>query len=346
MNRPSQVKAWIDREGRGGGSLQGVARMKRLVECVAHGVEGPDDHVVSGAPHFGMNAPTAPVHGGLNSGTVLIGAPDCVDGPRRGEEGLGRVEAERETGEVLGGDAEPVAREIAGDGLDAAARLGIYRHHVFATLTAALKATYPVVCRLVDERFFAYAADCYIREDPPAGPCLFEYGATWPQFLAGFPPCRPHPYLPDVARLEWAMNAALHAPNSAPLDRARLGAVPAEDLPRLTFRLDPSLSLLASPWPVDLIWRANQDGAGAEPAVDLSGGTVHLEVRRVGDDVTIRALDAVSYAFREALHAGHALERAAAVALAIDPCFDLTRAIHELIAAEILTGFPLSETAP
>ena len=247
---------------------------------------------------------------------------------------------------VLGGDAEAVACEVAGDGLAAVARLDTYRHHVFATLTAALKATYPVVCRLVDERFFAYAADCYIREHPPAGPCLFEYGATWPRFLAAFPPCRPHPYLPDVARLEWAMNAALHAPDSTPLDRARLGAASTEDLPRLTFRLDPSVSFIASPWPIDTIWRANQDGAGVEPAVDLDSGGVHLEVRRPGDDVIIRALDAVSYAFHEALHAGHALERAAAVALAIDLCFDLTRAIHELLEAEILTDFALSQASP
>ena len=44
----------------------------------------------------------------------------------------------------------------------------------------------PVVCRLVDRRFFAYAADPYIRAHPPAGPCLFEYGATFPDFLAAF----------------------------------------------------------------------------------------------------------------------------------------------------------------
>jgi hypothetical protein len=56
---------------------------------------------------------------------------------------------------LLGGAEESVVAEIEGDGLDPAARLAIYRHHVFTTLTEALEATYPVVVRLVDRRFFA-----------------------------------------------------------------------------------------------------------------------------------------------------------------------------------------------
>ena len=40
---------------------------------------------------------------------------------------------------LLGADASPAARHIEGDGLPPGARLDIYRHHVFTTLTAALK---------------------------------------------------------------------------------------------------------------------------------------------------------------------------------------------------------------
>jgi hypothetical protein len=64
---------------------------------------------------------------------------------------------------VLGGDAAEIAALIRGDGLDPAARLGIYRNHAFATLGAVLQGTFPVVCRLVDKRFFAYAAHEYLR---------------------------------------------------------------------------------------------------------------------------------------------------------------------------------------
>src|SRR3989475_7768477 len=65
---------------------------------------------------------------------------------------------ERDVARALLGEADgAVLASILGDGLSPAARLGVYRNHVFSTLTDALEATYPVVCRLVDPRFFAYA---------------------------------------------------------------------------------------------------------------------------------------------------------------------------------------------
>src|SRR5258705_10521214 len=73
---------------------------------------------------------------------------------------------------VLGGDTAEIVAAIHGDGLDPAARVGIYRNHAFATLGASLQGTFPVVCRLVDERFFAYAAQEYRPEQPPHSRCL------------------------------------------------------------------------------------------------------------------------------------------------------------------------------
>ena len=84
------------------------------------------------------------------------------------------------------GDAE-VITAVAADELSA--RIQIYANHVLTSLTAALEATYPVVCRLVDRRFFGFAADRYIRRHPPGGPCLHEYGADFADFLERFPPC-------------------------------------------------------------------------------------------------------------------------------------------------------------
>jgi hypothetical protein len=248
---------------------------------------------------------------------------------------------------ILGGDALPAAHAIAGDGLQPEARLGLYRHHVFTTLTAALRATFPVVCRLVDARFFAYAADSFIRRHPPSGPCLIEYGAAFPEFLASFPPCRAHAYLPDVARLEWAMNVAMHAEEIAPLDMTRLAMMPLGAVPHLVFRLDPSVSYVASAWPIDRIWRANQDHPGGVGVVDLDGGGVQLEVRRIGEDVTMRAVSAPQHAFRRGLLDGLSLERAAATALVLDPLLDLTLEIRQMLEEELAVEFTLySEGEP
>jgi len=230
---------------------------------------------------------------------------------------------------LLGDDERGVAPDVVEDTLSVPARLAVYRHHVLTSLTASLEATFPVVCRLVDRRFFGWLADRYVRVRPPATPCLFEYGADFPEFIAAFPACAHLPWLADVARLEWAMNAALHAPDVTALEPEALSTLAPAALARLTLRLDPSVRLLASRWPVDAIWRANQ--AGADGAVDLAAGGVHLEVRRVGDDVIYRALPPATFAFRAALAAGGALDDAVEHALDADPAFDLAGEIRALL---------------
>lgn len=242
-----------------------------------------------------------------------------------------------------GESAGALGDQILADGLSVESRLAVYRHHVLATLASVLKDAYPVVLRLVGDGFFAYAADRFVRRHPPEGPCLFEYGAAFAGFLAAFPPCRELPYLPDVARLEWAMHAALHAEEVPAADLQALRAVAADALGGVRLRLDPSLTLLASPWPVDGIWRANQPGADTEITVDLASGGARVEVRRLGDDVVWRALPPPEHAFRAALAAARTLEEAADAALAVDSGFDLGGALAALLGEGLVVGV---EVAP
>jgi putative DNA-binding protein len=239
---------------------------------------------------------------------------------------------------LLGGSEDAVVAEIQGDGLDPAARLAIYRHHVSATLTEALESTYPVVVRLVDRRFFAYAADQFIRRHPPAGPCLFEYGESLADFLATFPASRHLAYLPDVARLEWALNHALHAEDAAIFDPGWLAALRPDEVGGVRLRLHPSVSLLESPWPIDRIWRANQPGSNPDATVSLDQGGARLEVYRLEDGVMFRTIAADTYAFRSALASDLDLQGAVGAARRADPSFDLTDALRELLDDGLIVG--------
>jgi len=257
------------------------------------------------------------------------------------------LEIESSFGRALLGDADDALLDlIAADGLAAAARLRIYRNHVLVTLTDALEATYPVVCRLVDARFFRYTADQYIRAHPPAVPCLFEYGKSFAEFLAAFGPCQHLEYLPDVARLEWAINCALHADDAAILDAARLGEVSADQIGSVTLVFHPSVSFLSTPWPVDRIWRANQPDADPDATVSLDADGARLEVRRVGEDVVFHLLDAASYAFRSALAHGSSLGHAAEAARRADPGVDLALSVHQLLADGIVTSITAPTVPP
>src|SRR5262245_42280701 len=209
---------------------------------------------------------------------------------------------------VLGGDTAKIVAAIRGDGLDPAARIGTYRNHFFATLGGLLQGTFPVVCRLVDERFFAYAAYEYVRQHPPRSRRLVEYGADFADFLANFEPCKALPYLADVARFEWALNIAASVREAAPLPLQALAKVPASKAAYLTLHLQPSLSYVVSPWPIDAIWQANQENE--VPSVDLASGGAGLEIRRTRDAIAWLRLDPATFAFRRALADGLVLAAA------------------------------------
>jgi len=228
---------------------------------------------------------------------------------------------------------------ITGDGIEPEARLRIYRNHLTLTLTRALEATYPVVCRLVDERFFAYAAHEYLRESLPSQPSLTEYGESFPDFLVRFPACRDLVYLPDVARLEWAVNLALHARDAQPLDRSALAATN----PVLT--LHPSLRLVASRWPIERIWHANQPESDPDTIINLDSGGIRLMVYRHGDRVVISGIRESTYAFLEAIFQGARLVEAIEAGKRAASVFDLAGELEFLFETGLIVH-PASATAP
>jgi hypothetical protein len=242
---------------------------------------------------------------------------------------------------ICGGDDARLSELIAGDGLDPRARLRIYRNHAVITLTDALKATYPVVCRLVSDGFFAYAAHEFIREHLPERPSIAEYGAEFPGFLAQFPPCHDLEYLADIARLEWAINKTLHAENVAAITRSDLSAISAVDAPRLVLTTHPGLRLVETRWPIERIWSANQADGDPDLTIDLDSGGVRLQVYRRGDRVMLKSLSPCEFAFLQALANGDSLANAADAALRLDLLFDLAVALGTILEDGVVTGFRL-----
>jgi hypothetical protein len=241
---------------------------------------------------------------------------------------------------VLAGDTAEIVAAIRDDGLDPAARVGIYRNHFFVTLGALLQNTFPVVCRLVDERFFAYAAHEYVREHPPRSRCLVKYGTDFGDFLADFEPCKALSYLPDVARFEWALKTADSMREVAPLPPQTLAEVPTNHAAYVTLRMQPSVRFVSSPWPIDAIWQANLKSE--VPSVDLASGDARLEIRRDDGAVAWRRLDPATFAFRTALADGVVLAAAMAAATQQDPAFDLAAAVQQIIAEGLAVAYRLS----
>jgi hypothetical protein len=240
------------------------------------------------------------------------------------------------------GDAQPALALLRDERAPAAQlRLQVYRNNLFESLGAALEAVHPVVARLVGPGFFRQAASAYARAHPSRSGDLHDFGDRFAAFLRGYAPATGLPYLGDVAALEWACHEVYHAADAPPADLARLAAVPLAEQPRLMLRLKPAARLLASPWPVLAIWRANQPGSATQDApISLDAGGVDLLVVR-GDDFAIElvALAAAEFRWLEALRQGRTLAEATRAALEADAAFDLAGALARHLASGLIGGF-------
>jgi len=206
------------------------------------------------------------------------------------------------------GDMTPF---IVAGGFAPAERLDVYRNTFLSSLTNALRLSYPAVHRLVGAQFFDGAAQCFIESEPPKSAYLNLYGARFGDFLAAFPPAASVPYLADVARLEWAVNCALHAADAKPLDAqafAELAVYPPE---RLALVLHPSIALLSADYPADAIWRAvlaeDDDALGR---LDASANLLWLLVERTARGIEVTRLEESEWRFLSALREGLSLAQA------------------------------------
>lgn len=221
---------------------------------------------------------------------------------------------------------------IAPGGGCAEKRFAVYRNNVTVSLAGALRDTFPAIARLLGDEYFSALAREYIRAKRPSSPLLAEYGADFGDFLDAFPPLAGYPYLGDVARLEHAWLSAYHAADAAPLDPARLAAVPETDLGGVRFTLHPALRIVTSRWPILKLFEANRSGTGEQPA-DLSSGGESVLVTRPVLDVTLSRLSPGAFDFLEALRGGDTLGGAAARAIEIAAEFDLGTILQTALAA-------------
>lgn len=220
----------------------------------------------------------------------------------------------------------------AGDALDPG--YATYRRTILATWRGALAGQFPVVERLVGPAFFSEAALRYARAHPSSSGNLHDFGLRFPAFLADYPHAAGLPYLADVARLEWALHRAFHAPGAAAFDRAALARVAPQAYPGLRLHLHPAAQLVRSAFPVLAIWEANQPGRDGTPQGEA--GEVLVLVRRDDEVAWPEAIDAHEWLFLEACARG---ERLGDIAEALPDPAALPVLLRRHVEAGTLAGF-------
>jgi hypothetical protein len=242
---------------------------------------------------------------------------------------------------LLGLASTPTERELPFAGAPAAIepRLAVYRGNVAANARKALAGAYPIVEKLVGPEFFDGLAREYARHSPSREGDLNEFGHAFAAFLEDFPHVRDLPYLPDVARLEWAIHRAHYSADAAPLDPRRLAEVAPGSQASLRLRLHPACALLTSPWPLERIWDVHRDDYTGDPAVAFESRTFRCLVHRPAWRVMVGGLDEAAHAFLESVVAGRTFEECVGGALEADASFDLAPALAAWIDARVIVDF-------
>lgn len=146
----------------------------------------------------------------------------------------------------------------------------------------SLASSYPVVRQLLGAASFADLACAVWQAHPPVRGDVARWGEHLAAFMQTDPQLASEPYLPDVARAEWAMHQSAglddHAAQpasfallTAPFSGDDPTADPTVDPTRLYLQLAPGTAVLASRWPVAAIVQAHQAQAARDGSEGQTG---------------------------------------------------------------------------
>lgn len=243
---------------------------------------------------------------------------------------LAEIQGRFADGVLRGGDG--ILGDLEDDGRQAS-RFEVYRNNTYASILAVLADAFPTVQALLGEALFTRLGTAFIRNAPSHANHLLDYGAELPDFIARSEPLADRPWLVDVARLDWARNAAYGAADAVPMTADALQGLAADRLLALRPALIPSATLLASDWPVHAIWM--QPEALRDGPVQPRGQAVL--VARPAMQVETSLLHPAELALLQTLRDGGSLGDAAIAAQQTDPAFDLMTAFAGHLAGGIFT---------
>jgi hypothetical protein len=217
------------------------------------------------------------------------------------------------------------ATASGGRGFDA------YRQNAQALAMRSLQASFPMLARWLGEDNTAGLAWAAWRTAPPRCGDLAQWGHDLADLLSAEPGLQDEAWLPDLARLEWALHQAQTARDPAP-DLNSLQRLRQDDPDRLILVLAPGLAWVESRWPLASLlslWQADpMDEVAVQACWDRAEAETAL-VWRQGLRTRHRPTQVGEADFLRALLAGASLGRALECVATFDFANWLERAVRD-----------------
>ena len=169
---------------------------------------------------------------------------------------------------LLAWPADVAINNIAACAIDPRARgLKAYQANGHMLAQRALPAVYPVVTQLLGEESFSGLARALWHAQPPVRGDIACWGDGLAAFLQTSEQLQDEPYLPDVARAEWALHQCAGAADRA-ADLSTLALLTTENPASLGILLAPGCAFVRSAWPIASILGAHLEG---QPSLQEAG---------------------------------------------------------------------------
>ncbi|HEY0489414.1 MAG TPA: DUF692 family protein [Telluria sp.] len=214
-------------------------------------------------------------------------------------------------------------------------RFALYRGNLTVTWDKVLSAAYPVVRQLVGGEFFTALSRAYGMANPSTDADLNNFGDRFAAFLQEFEHVADYPYLPDMARFEWALHRNHFAPDAGAVTAIQLGSLDPARFEAARATLHPACKLFASGWTIVPLWQAHQPGSGVEFPADMAVPSFGL-IARPRWKSEVAAITAAAHAALSELASGKDFGAALDAAFAIDDDFDIGAHFAQWLALGVL----------
>ena len=159
--------------------------------------------------------------------------------------------------------------------LSPADQLEIYRVQFWLRHTSTLLEDFPGLSGIIGQQAWQELIEEYLAEHPPDSFSLRDLGAQLPEFVRTRDSLPHRELCAEMSRLEWCYTELFDAPESAPLDFAKLGSIPEAAWETATMVMNPALHLLSLKYPVHELRRELREEQLA-PSDSRRSGNIQL----------------------------------------------------------------------
>lgn len=195
--------------------------------------------------------------------------------------------------------------------------LQIYKDNIIVILAQSLKSYYPLIYKLIGDNAFNHLAREYIKHYPSRSSNLHDYGEYLSDFIQSLPYLDNYPYLPEVAKFEWACHTIYFAADAEQFHLDHNNYL------EMYGTLHPASRLISFNYPIldiiDLCQGQTEDN------IDIHKGGVNLLIIRRDLDIKLAPLSQADHVFLTNIQANNTFEHAKAEAQVIDSNYDLNK---------------------